>query len=340
MGNGTGYRLRLTNRRLRIRVNRMARMWGAHVHRLAPKAYPSRGRYARLVGETEIGVPPTARQRILGEGARISDTAITHAVLSYEGSVRLLTFKGGQPLPWPSMVLARTTFEATLRVLWLLDPTISEDLLLARIAATLFEELDEDRKLHIDLPEELARTPLEENQSRVHLLTDALTTCGFTVNGSRRGFVATPTGERVAFPLVVADASDKWWSQVGVHTYRWLSGFTHAGTAPARQLNIPVAAVESANAYVVLGLLTDAIWKSMDSYSMWVGMPNGMVRRKLAKIYGFLRSRAPEGAIQERPPSEIETMFLGMAATLDDLGFVHPKIVRRFRKHYVRRIDM
>ena len=117
-------------------------------------------------------------------------------------------------------------------------------------------------------------------------------------------------------------------------------GIHSRGNRAARELNIPVAAVESANTYVVLGLLTDAIWKSMDSYSMWVGMPNGMVRRKLAKIYGFLRTKAPEGAIQERPPSEIETMFLGMAAALDELGFVHPKLVRRFRKHYVRRIDM
>lgn len=265
---------------------------------------------------------------------------MNHAVMSYEGSVRLLTFKGGQPLPWSSMVLARTGFEATLRALWILDPIISDDLLIARIAATIFEELDENRKLLNELPEGLAKDALEQNQSMEEVLRQALARLEFSVTGARRGSVLTPTGDAAAFPYVMTVASNRWWSQVGVHTYRWLSGFTHAGSAPARQREVPVAAAHATNTYLVLGLLTDAVWKAMDSYSMWVGMPNGMVRRKLANIYEYLRKKTPEGTLKERPPSDIEKAFLDMATTLDETGLAHPKMVRRFTKNFVRRIDM
>ncbi len=336
----TGYRLRMSNRRLRIRVRRAIRMWAAHVRQIAPKAYLTKGRFAKLLGEYEPGTTPNDRQNILSEGARIVDAGMNHAVMSYEGSVRLLTFKGGQPLPWSSMVLARTGFEATLRVLWILDPMISDDLLVARIAATIFEELDENRKILNELPEELAEDALKQNQLMDEVLRQALANLEFLVTGSRRGTVTTPTGEVAAFPFVMVDASNRWWSQVGVHTYRWLSGFTHAGSAPARQREVPVAAVDATNTYLVLGLLTDAVWKAMDSYSMWVGMPIGLVRRKLANIYGYLRKRAPGGILKERPPSDIERAFLEMAAAIEETGLAHPKLVRRFIKNFVRRIDM
>jgi hypothetical protein len=123
-------------------------MWGALVPHIAPKTYPVNGQFAKLLGEHYPGNGLNPRQEILVGGARIVDAVITHAVMSYEGSVRLLTFKGGQPLPCSSMVPAGTAFEATLRVLWILDPMASKNLLLARIAATQFEELYESRKLY------------------------------------------------------------------------------------------------------------------------------------------------------------------------------------------------
>src|ERR1039458_6396814 len=340
MANQTPYRLRITNRRLRILVKRMVRMWGAHLRQLAPKAMLTRGRFSRLIGEYTPGSAPNPRQEILIEGAYIVDAAMAHALLSTEVSVRLLTSKGGQPLPWSSMVLARTALEATLRVLWLLDPIISEDLLLARIAASAFEELEESRKLHIDLPDELRREPLAQIQERVQGLILVLEASEFSVYGDGRGYVATPSNERVAFPLVMVDASKRWWGQRGVHTYRWLSGFTHAGSANARHLKVPVAAIDSASVYAILALLTDSVWKSIDSYSMWIGIPNGMVRRKLARIYAYLKQKAPEGVIQERQPSEIESMFLGMEGALSETGIVHPKTLKKFRDRYVRRIDI
>jgi len=127
---------------------------------------------------------------------------------------------------------------------------------------------------------------------------------------------------------------------VGVHTYRWLSGFTHAGSAPARQREVPVAAVDATNTYLVLGIHTDAVWKAMDSYSMWVGMPIGLVRRKMANIYSYLRKTAPGGILKERPPSDIEKAFLEMSAAIEETRLAHPRLVRRFTKNFVRRIDM
>jgi len=164
------------------------------VRQIAPKAYLTKGRFAKLLGGYEPGATPNDRQDILSEGVRIVDAGMNHAVMSYEGSVRLLTFKGGQPLPWSSMVLARTGFEATLRVLWILDPTISDDLLVARIAATIFEELDENRKMLNELPKELAEDALKQNQLMDEVLREALVNLEFLVTGSRRGTVTAPTG--------------------------------------------------------------------------------------------------------------------------------------------------
>lgn len=316
-------------------------MWGAHVRQIAPKAYPVNGRFAKLFGEADPGNGLNPRQKILVGGARIVDAVMTHAVMSYEGSVRLLTFKGGSPLPWSSMVLARTAFEATLRVLWILDPMASNNLLLARIAATEFEELYESRKLHLELPDELSKEILFQNQMRNESLKQSLSAIGFTViGGGKSGKVVTPEGEHAAFPFGLTDASNLWWASVGVYTYRWLSIFTHAGSASVLQLDVPVAAVDSKDTYLVLGLLTDALWKAMDSYSIWVGMSNRFVRRKLVRIYEFLRRRAPVGSMQARPPSEVEKIFLDAAEALKETGSMHPKAIRNCTKWFVHRIGM
>lgn len=105
------------------------------------------------MGPYNPGDEPTKRQETLVKGAQILDAAMAHAVSAYAGSARLLTFQGGAPLPWSAMVLARTAFEASLRVLWVLEPGVSDDVLLSRIAATAFEELEERRKQHEVLPD-------------------------------------------------------------------------------------------------------------------------------------------------------------------------------------------
>lgn len=274
-------------------------------------------------------------------GMRTVDATMAHAVSSYEGSVRLLTFQGGDPLPWSAMVLARTAFEASLRVLWILEDGISEDVILARIGATIFEGLEEHRKMHEVLPDEFdekARA-LREQREAHQFFQDALAECGLSLSGDgKRGFVETRDGVKAAFPLNIVDASKRWWDPVGVHTYRWLCSFTHAAFVPPLSSPVNVAAIDEANAYVVLKLITDSLWKAMDAHSRWIGMPNSLVKRRLDRVDALLESRIPRAQKIERPPTEVEGIFLKIAATLEDTGLVSKRAINRFVKHYVRRL--
>jgi hypothetical protein len=294
------------------------------------------------MGPYKPGEEPTKRQETVVRGARILDSTMAHAVSAYEGSVRLLTFQGGEPLPWSAMVLARTAFEATLRVLWILEPGVSDDEILSRIGASIFEGLEEHRKQHEVLPDEFEPKAhaLRENEDARTFFEEALTECGLSFSGDgKRGVVETPGGKKAAFPFNVVDASTRWWKPVGVHTYRWLCSFTHAAFLPPADTPVPVAALDEANAYVVLKLITDSVWKAMDAYSTWVGMPNSLVRRKLDRVDSLLESRIPANLAIERPPTEMEGIFLKMAAAIEDTGLVSKRTADRFVRRHVRRLD-
>lgn len=316
-------------------------MWDAHLRTIAPKKYQSAGQAARLMGAYTPGDAPTKRQELVVMGMRTVDATMAHAVSSYEGSVRLLTFQGGDPLPWSAMVLARTAFEASLRVLWILELGASEDLILSRIGATILEGLEEHRKMHEVLPDELEgkERALREQREAHQFFEDTLSECGLSVSGDgKRGFVETPDSAKAAFPFNVVDASTRWWDPVGVHTYRWLCSFTHAAYVPPLSSPVQVAAIDEANAYVVLKLITDSLWKAMDAHSSWIGMPNSLVKRRLERVDVLLESRIPRHQKIERPPTEVEGIFLKIAATLEDTGLVSKRTVNRFVKHYVRRL--
>lgn len=343
MRNLTGYRLRLRNRRLYHRVRSVSWWWNAHLRGIAVKSFMTRGRFARLCGPIDSKTGPTERQEILARGARTAEATMTHAVMSYEGAVRLISFRGGDPLPWSAMVLARTAFEASLRIIWLLDPTIDDGVLLSRIGATTFENLEEQRKQHAVIPEEFRVTPQAQTDDAREFYKGALEECGCRVvssNGLRSGYVESPTGERAGFPFEMVAASTRWWSLVGVFTYRWLCSFTHAAFVPPANSPMPVAALDEENTYLVLQLATDSLWKAMDAYSMWVGMPDGIMRRQLSRVAALLESRLPENLRLERPPTPIEGYFMGAVAVMEDLGFVSQGAIRRFSKHYVRRLDV
>jgi hypothetical protein len=296
-----------------------------------------------MMGPYKPGVEPTKKQELIVKGARMLDANMSHAVSAYEGSVRLLTFQGGEPLPWSSMVLARTAFEATLRVIWILEPGASDDVLLSRIGATTFEGLEEHRKLHEVFPDGFAPKvrALRENEEARQLFQQALEESGLSLTFSKdgkRGAVETPDGQKASFPFNVTEASTKWWKPVGVHTYRWLCSFTHAAFVPPANTPVPVSALEEADAYVVLKVITDSVWKAMDAYSSWVGMPNSLVRRKLDRVDALLESRIPAHQKIERPPTEMEGIFLTVASTLEDSGLASRKMIDRFVKRYVRRL--
>ena len=343
MRNLTGYRLRLRNRRLYHRVRAVSWWWNAHLRGIAMKNFTTRGRFARLCGPIDPKTEPTERQEILVRGARTADATMTHAVMSYEGAVRLISFRGGDPLPWSAMVLARTAFEASLRIIWLLDPTIDDGVLLSRIGATTFENLDELRKEHAVMPEELRSTPQARAEEAREFYKEALEKNGCQVvlsDGWRRGYVEAPSGEKSAFPFNMVDASARWWSPLGVFTYRWLCSFTHAAFVPPASSPMPVAALDEENTYLVLQLATDSLWKAMDAYSTWVGMPDGIMRRQLSRVAALLESRLPENLRLQRPPTPIEGYFMGAVAVMEDLGFVSQGAIKRFSKHYVRRLDV
>jgi len=146
--NATGYKLRLRNRKLNHRVRAASWWWNAHLVSQAKGRWGRRGRLYALLGTPEEGVELTAQQELVVRAVRDCEATMTHAIMAYEGSVRLLSFRGGDPLPWSAMVLARTAFEASLRLLWVLEPGLSEDELFARVGANIFESLEETVRGH------------------------------------------------------------------------------------------------------------------------------------------------------------------------------------------------
>jgi hypothetical protein len=338
MANATGYRLRRRNRKLYRRVRSASKWWNEHLVVISPRHRDS-GRLGTLMGPLQSGVAPTNHQILLAQGEKILGATMAHAVSAYIGTARLLTFRGGQPLPWSSMVLARTAFEATLRVIWILDPTISDELLIARIGATILEELEEVRKMHMDLPEKIKELPHQANEEKREFFRTALEARGLSVSATKsgKGYVALASSEKVAYPLNIVETSKKWWDPVGVHTYRWLCSFTHAASSPSGRAGISVAAIAEKDVYVVMKVITDSLWKAMDLYSKWIGIPNGFVRRKINRVYSLLESRVPGSSKFQRPLTEAEGIFLAMASNLKDAG-LSKKATKNFVKHFVGRL--
>lgn len=341
MRNLTGYKLRLRNRKLYHRIRSVSRWWNAHLLTIARKSYLEKGRFAKICGPLVEGTKPTTKQELVGQAAKDLDAMMAHAVMSYEGSARLLTFRGGEPLPWSAMVLARTAFEASLRILWILDPGEPDEVLLARAAANIFEDLEEARKRNTVIPDEFRGSMEIEREGARDFFEAVAGEWGLRVlplDNWRKGAVQTSGGEQARFPFVMVDAATKWWSPVGVYTYRWLCSFTHASFTPPSSTPVPVAALDEENACLILHLVTDCLWKAMDAYSTWLGMPNGIVRHKLDRVFELLEGRIPANMRLERPPTEVEGIFQGMVETMEDLGFVSKKAIKRFEKHFVRRL--
>ena len=147
MANRTSLRLRL--RRLYRRIRWFSKIWSAHQRVVIPRHGGVQGILVILLA-SEPGNPnePTHRQRLLGLGASSVDALLAHAVQSYEGAARLLTCKGGDPLPWPAMVLARTALEASLKIDYLLEVSLGPDERLARFTALALEDLNEHKMRH------------------------------------------------------------------------------------------------------------------------------------------------------------------------------------------------
>ena len=203
--------------------------------------------------------------------------------------------------------------------------------------------LTETRKQNAVIPEEFrAQHNLDgerEDAREFYKVTlESLGHCVINSHGWRKGAVETPGGVRAHFPFVMVDAATKWWDPVGNFTYRWLCSFTHASYSQPSNRPVPVAALDEANAYLVLHLVTDSLWKAMDAYSMWLGMPNGIVRSKMERVFDHLEASIPENMRLTRPPTPTESWFLGVVAVMEDLGFVSKKTISRFAMHYVRRL--
>lgn len=283
----------------------------------------------------------SARQRLLVMGAQVVDTLSAHAMQSYEGAARLLTFQGGQPLPWPSMVLARTSLEASLRLIYVLDPYLNEEELLARIGAISLDDLNEHRKRHQNLAKEHRDRALTSNKSARDELEGALVSLGLHVEWGARGSgsIMTPQGTKVSFPLNIFEQADSFMKPHAGYMYRWLCTFTHASPTMKSEPESGVAALTESDAVITLGLLTDALWNALDSYSRWIGMPNRLFYWAMRRVWRQLAIRSNKGALPLRAPDEAQSHFVATANAIEQSGLMTRRALRRYRRGFVRRLD-
>ena len=249
----------------------------------------------------------------------------------------MLTFSGGQPLPWSAMVLARTAFEGSIRVINLLEPLIDDDLRLARFAANILEDLNETAKTNDELPPDLAQPSIESvanYRQRLEALCDEL---NLVYSGNRRGQVTTAMGERAAFPLNLSDAAKQWWSPHGVYAYRWLSSFTHGSPRTGDAADVPVTALRAEDVYATFATITEAVWHAMDAYARWLGFPDDLVMALMRRAKKSCEAYFPQG-LPVRTLSDAEQYFFSAADALRELG-VPDRVIRRFLRGFTRTID-
>jgi hypothetical protein len=239
------------------------------------------------------------------------------------------------------MALMRTALESALRVNWLLDIYISEDLRLARVAATALEALLEVRKMNDSVPAEVD----EEGRlaasldARIESLSRWCADNGLAVDTKqRRGKVTTSAGDFAVYPLGIFDEANRWWKPVGGYTYRWLSAYVHASPTAADHVPAPIAALRIEDVYVMFSCLTEAVWTAMHKYARWVGLPDNLMKFMMRRVRQRCRKSIDVPLLKRSPdPGEaeyVEMLLLvkrGPAATAAD----RQKIIRK----YTRRID-
>lgn len=341
--NRTGLGLRFRNRKLARRVRLASKIWSSHLRRVAPLHYARSGRFAKLAGPIpHPGEELSARQHLLAMGAQVADTLSAHAMQSYEGAARLLTFQGGEPLPWPSMVLARTSLEASLRLMYLLDAYIPEEELLARVGAISLDDLNEHRKWHQNLSEEHRDRASSSNRAARDRIEGALVDVGLRVQWGDRGggVIVTPLGTKASFPLNIFEQADNFMKPYAGFMYRWLCTFTHASPAMTSEPESGVAALKEGDAVVTLALLTDALWAGLDNYSRWVGMPNRLFYWAMRRVWSQLARRSTNGVLPLRAPDAAQSHFIATANEIERSGLMTKRALHRYRRNFIRRLDV
>jgi len=336
--NYTSVGVRIGNWRLYRRARFACRLWAIHLRRFTSSANESSGQFAALAGKLDEATEPDDRQKLLLIGARQIDSTMAHTVQAYEATSRLMTFVGGDPLPWSSMVLARTAFEGSLRVLWLLAPGIGEEARIARFAASAIEANVESVKLHTDLPVARGGETLKKLAEQRNQIEEWCASLSLEVSPGGRGRVRTATGESASFPFNAVDAADKWWDPVGVHTYRWLSSYTHGVQSSGPPHPERVAALPVTDAYFIYAIITDAVWTAMDRYAKWVGFPDGMVLRSMRRVRNHCARAFPNG-LASRPLNPEEEYLLAAADGLGGEFRLTKRARRRFVDNFIRRVD-
>lgn len=294
MTNRTGWPLRLRNRSIYRRIRFFSKIWIAHQRKVIPKHSGSNGILALLlVSESGIPKEPNPRLSLVALGASSVDALLAHAIQSFEGATRLLTFQGGNPLPWSAMVLARTALEASLKIDYLLEIPFDRDEKLARFAALAFEDLNEHKLRHRDLGGGFQAEALAANAERKMELESLLDSVGMTVEWGLRGSgnVVTSKGRKAPFPLKTTTLANDFDQQLGLFYYRWLCTFTHASPFTPQKPGTMVAAVREEDLLAVFALITRVLKRALDAYGIWAGIPAGLARWALGRVSGILARR-------------------------------------------------
>lgn len=324
--------------RLYRRARFACRLWAIHLRRFVTGSSSSGGRCGALIGNLDEGTEPDDRQKLLLVGARQIDSTMAHLVQAYEAASRLLTFAGGDPLPWSSMVLARTAFEGSLRVLWLLAPEIEDEIRYARFAASVIETNVESVKLHTDLPSAIGGETLDKFVKQRREIEKWCASLSLDVSSGGRGRVRTANGETAIFPFNAVDTAQKWWDPVGVHTYRWLSSYTHGTQSSSPPHPERVAALRVTDAFFIYAIVTDATWTAMDRYAKWMGFPDGIVFRSMRRVRKQCAREFPNG-LPSRPLSPEEEYLLAAADGFEGKFNLTKRAKRRFVNSFIRRVD-
>ncbi|MGH8995764.1 MAG: hypothetical protein ACRDYB_07005 [Acidimicrobiales bacterium] len=245
------------------------------------------------------------------------------------------------------MVLARTAFEGSLRLLAVLDPVISDDLRLGRIVASALESIREAEKLanetRLDeiqgIPEALravdarARASLHE---RKRMIQERCAESGLRLTSHKRGGrIVTMDGTSAVYPFNAVEAAKAFWHPQGTHMYRWLSNFTHANPS-AYENPGEVAALGTRDVSAVFMVLSEAVWLAMDRFSKWVGFKNGPVWRAMRQVR---RMCTDGGRTGRRPPGPGEAEILQMLDAAKAAGLLSVRAHRIHVIQWTHRID-
>lgn len=330
------------------RVRVVSRRWDRATKRMPYRTPPPNGQLARALGAFDIHTEPSSRQMLLLLGTEDATARIAHIVQAFEGAARLLSFRAGDPLPWSSMVLARTAFEGSLRLLSVLEPVLADELRLARIAASALESIREAEKLanvvRLDevegIHEELraidarGRASLHE---RKRMILHQCIESGLQVTSHRGGGrIITADGSSAVYPFNAVETAKAFWHPQGTHMYRWLSNFTHANPSAYPTANVDVAALSTGDVVAVFMVLSEAVWLAMDRFSKWVGFKNGATWRAMRQVR---RMCTGGGRTGRRPPGPGEAEILQMLDTAKAAGLLSPRAHRIQVIQWTHRID-